>query len=290
MTTGADAGTPVDPFAGLDDLGIEPVEIGVFGGSGFSGLSTDAEAVTVDTPWGAPAAPVSIAEFAGRRVAFLPRHGVRHEYAPHTIPYRANVAAMRRLGVRFLIGPCAVGSLQRDVEPGHFVACDQLVDLTRGRHDTFFDSDALPVTHIGFAEPYCGELRPLAVDACRAAGVTVHDGGTVVVIPGPRFATRAESQWYSAQGWQIINMTQYPEAALAREAQMCYVNLSLVTDYDAGFTIDSGIPPVTVDEILAVFAANNERLRTVLEHLVASIPPADDVECAAFTALDGAQL
>lgn len=274
----------------FDDLGIAPVDIGVFGGSGFAGLATDPEVYEIATPWGDPAAPVSVAEFAGRRVAFLPRHGLRHEFAPHLVPYRANVAAMQQLGVRFLLGPCSVGSLQRDVEPGHFVVCDQLVDLTRGRPDTFFASTDVPVTHIGFAEPYCGELRPLAVDACRAAGVTVHDGGTVVVIPGPRFATRAESQWYSSQGWQVINMTQYPEAALAREAQMCYVNLSLVTDYDAGFTIDSGIPPVSVDEILAVFAANNARLTSVLEHFVASIPAADGFDCAAFTSLDGAQL
>ncbi|MCC7078855.1 MAG: S-methyl-5'-thioadenosine phosphorylase [Acidimicrobiia bacterium] len=267
--------------------GAPRADIGVFGGSGFESYLADAEEIELETPYGPPAAPVKIATLHGKKVAFVPRHGREHEFAPHRVPYRANVWAMKALGVRKLVGPCAAGSLQHHVEPGSFVVCDQLVDRTKGRADTLFDGP--PVTHVSFADPYCPDLRPRAVAACREAGVTAHESGTVVVIEGPRFSTRAESAWYSGQGWEVINMTQHPEAVLAREAEMCYVNISLITDFDAGFGEDSGIEPVTVDEILAVFRTNNEHLADVLEALIRDLP-ADPPVCTCNTATQGAQV
>lgn len=268
----------------------DPPELGVFGGSGFEELLDDADHVEVDTPWGPPAGPIAVGSLGGRRVAFLARHGPGHEFPPHTVPYRANVWAMRRLGVRRLVGPCAAGSLQLGVEPGHFVVADQLVDRTKARGDTFFDGAPEPTTHISFADPYCADLRAAAVAACRGTGVVVHDRGTVVVVEGPRFSTRAESHAMTRAGWEVVNMTQHPEAALAREAQMCYANISLITDYDAGFSLDSGIPAVTVDDVLAVFRSNNERLRTVLESLLSAAVSQSESPCGCASSLDGAQL
>ncbi|MFN8103975.1 MAG: S-methyl-5'-thioadenosine phosphorylase [Acidimicrobiia bacterium] len=271
-------------------VAADPPEFGVFGGSGFEELLEDAAHVDVETPWGPPAAAIAVGSLGGRRVAFLPRHGMAHEFPPHMVPYRANVWAMRRLGVRRLVGPCAAGSLQRSVEPGHFVVADQLVDRTKSRGDTFFDGAPEPTTHISFSDPYCADLRAAAVSACRDSGVVVHDRGTVVVVEGPRFSTRAESHAMTQAGWEVVNMTQHPEAALAREARICYANISLITDYDAGFSLDSGIPAVTVDEVVAVFRRNNEHLRNVLEALLRDAVPQARSTCACAAALDGAQL
>ena len=191
---------------------------------------------------------------------------------------------MREVGVTRLIGPCAAGSLQPDVKPGDFVVCDQLVDRTSGRADTYYDGPH--VHHVAFADPYCPELRAALVAAAREEGVTVHDGGTVVVIQGPRFSTRAESRWFRDAGWQVVNMTQYPEAYLARELGLCYATTALVTDYDAGGG-DDGIEPVTMDEVLRVFEANLERLRSVLFRALPSIPPTPgSCSCAEGLAAD----
>jgi len=266
-------------------------EIGVFGGSGFQKLLEKAEMREIDTPWGRPSASIAVGMFAGKKIAFLPRHGVSHEYPPHAIPYRANIAAFREIGVKRIISPCAVGSLQRHVAPGNFVVCDQLVDRTKQRGDTFYDSPSTgPTTHISFADPYCPELRRLATQACETAGVTMHPSGTVVVVEGPRFSTRAESRWFTSQGWEVINMTQYPEAALAREKECCFVNISLVTDWDTGFSLDSGIEAVTVDKIIEVSQQNNKKLIDVLEVLIASLPPAATASCQCKNALEHAQL
>jgi 5'-methylthioadenosine phosphorylase len=253
--------------------------LGVFGGSGFYSFLDDATDVVVDTPFGPPSAPVRVGRLGDVDVAFLPRHGVHHHLPPHRVDYRANVWAMREVGVRRLIGPCAAGSLQPDVKPGDFVVCDQLVDRTSGRRDTYYDGPQ--VHHVTFADPYCPALRSALVAAARDDGVTVHDGGTVVVIQGPRFSTRAESRWFRDAGWQVVNMTQYPEAYLARELGLCYATTALVTDYDAGLEGVAGIEPVTMDEVLRVFDANLERLRSVLFRALPSISPVPLVgECA----------
>jgi 5'-methylthioadenosine phosphorylase len=245
-------------------------EVGVYGGTGFYELLDGAEELVLDTPYGPPSAPVTIGVVEGRRVAFLPRHGRHHEHPPHLVPYRANAWAMHALGVRTVLGPCAAGSLQPRIEPGHLVVADQLVDRTWGRPDTFCDGP--PVTHLAFADPYDAAVRSVVVDAARAEGVTVHDGGTVVVIPGPRFATRAESRWYRANGWDVINMTQYPEAALAGELAMAYAGVALVTDHDSGVEGEPGIAAVTQEAVFAAFAANLEQLKAVLHRAIALVP------------------
>jgi 5'-methylthioadenosine phosphorylase len=219
----------------------------------------------------------------GRRVAFIPRHGVKHEFPPHRIPYKANVWAMRELGVQRIIAPNACGSLQPHVKPGDFVICDQLVDRTRARPNTFYDGPV--TTHISFADPYCPTMRFAAVDEGRRLSIPLHDGGTVVVIEGPRFSTRAESAWFKAAGWEVINMTQYPEAVLARELEICYANISLITDYDVGV---EGVAPVTHEEVVRVFEENNARLRDLLFAVIPALPAERSCPCA--TALSGARL
>ena len=256
-------------------------EIGVFGGSGFYSLLEDPTEIRVDTPYGAPSAPVMYGSIGGRSVAFLPRHGTAHQYPPHMINYRANVYAMKQLGVSRIIGPNACGSLQAHVKPGDFVVCDQFVDRTSGRTDTFYDGPS--TTHVSSADPYCPTMRAVAVDKARELGITVHDSGTVVVIQGPRFSTRAESRWFASQGWEVINMTQYPESYLARELEMCYCNISLITDYDAG---TAGAEPVTNEEVVRVFGENNEKLKNLLYSMIPALPVERPCVCA--TALEGA--
>ena len=252
-------------------------DVGVYGGSGLYTLLDDVEEVVVDTPFGLPAAPVTIGEVAGRRVAFLPRHGRDHTLPPHRVPYRANAWALRELGVRAIYGPCASGSLRAEMAPGDFVVPDQIVDRTAGRASSFHDGvdsppGISPVDHLSFADPYDERLRAVALAACTAEGVTVHEGGTVVVIEGPRFSTRAESRWYAAQGWEVINMTQMPEAALAAELGIPYATIALITDYDTGLEGQPGIEPVTMDEVMATLAHNAEQVRKVLFRAIADLP------------------
>ena len=254
----------------------------MFGGSGFYSFLDTVDEVQVETPFGPTSAPITIGLVGDTRVAFLPRHGRKHELPPHMIPYRANVWAMKDLGVERLFAPCAVGSLQLHIGIGSFVICDQLVDRTRGRADTFYDGPE--VTHISFADPYCPTMRGALVATGRDQGLDVHDQGTMVVIQGPRFSTRAESSWFQHQGWEVINMTQYPEAPLARELEMCFGNVSLVTDYDVGV---GGTPPVTHEEVIRVFNENNERLRGLLFSAIAALPV--ERECPCATALENAR-
>jgi len=261
-------------------------EIGIFGGSGFYELLSDAEEVRVETPYGPPSDVVTVGELAGRRVAFLPRHGRRHQYPPHMINYRANIAAMAQLGVQRILGPCAAGSLTPAVRPGDFVICDQFVDRTHGRRDTFYDGPV--TTHVSFAEPYCPTLRRVVIEQARALELPLHERGTVVVIQGPRFSSAAESRWYRAQGWEVINMTQYPELALARERELCYVNISLITDYDVGVEGDPTAQPVTAEEVVRIFRANLDRLRELLLRVIPAIPRERDCPCA--TALRAARV
>ena len=262
-------------------MGYPRAEIGVFGGSGFYSLLENAVEIAVETPYGEPSSPVMYGEIGGRTVAFLPRHGLSHQYPPHVINYRANVWAMKELGVSRIIGPNACGSLQPHVKPGDFVICDQFVDRTSGRKDTFYDGPE--TTHVSSADPYCPTMRQIAIEKCEELGIGVHPSGTVVVIQGPRFSTRAESHWFASQGWEVINMTQYPESYLARELAICYCNISLITDYDAG---TAGAEPVTNDEVVRVFAENNQKVKDLLFAMIPALPAERPCVCA--TALDGA--
>jgi len=243
-------------------------EVGVFGGSGFYALLDNVREVKVDTPYGPPSDNVFLAEVSGRKVAFLPRHGRTHTIPPHMLNYRANVWAMRSLGVQAIISPCAAGSLQKHVQPGDFVVSDQFVDRTNGRKDTFFDGPI--VTHVSPADTYDPVLRQIAIDACRKNNITVHETGTVVVIQGPRFSTKAESKWFSDAGWEVINMTQYPEAYLCRELGMAVVNIALITDYDSG--VHAGVEAVTAHSVLEVFEKNAKRIRQVVLDMIAAMP------------------
>ena len=258
-------------------------DIGVFGGSGFYKFLEDVEEVWIETPYGPTSSRIALAEVAGRRVAFLPRHGEDHRYPPSLIPYRANLWAMKQLGVKRVIGPCAAGSLQSAVAPGSFVLCDQFVDRTWGRADTFYEGPI--VTHLSAAEPYCPQLRELAFKVGRDLGIHVHPRGTMVVIQGPRFSTRAESRWFQTQGWEVINMTGYPECILARELEMCYVNVSLITDYDTG--VPGHETPVSHEEVLRTFAANNQNVKKLILGLIEKIPL--DAPCSCHTALASAR-
>jgi 5'-methylthioadenosine phosphorylase len=263
---------------------VSRAEVGIFGGSGFYSLLEGVEEVQVETPYGEPSAPLAIGEIDGRKVAFLPRHGKKHQYPPHRVPYRANVWAMKELGVQRVVGPCAAGSLQPHVKVGSFVVCDQLVNFTSGRQSTFYDGPE--TTHISFADPYCPTMRDVAVGKAREQTIDVRDEGTVVVIEGPRFSTRSESTFFRAQGWEVINMTQYPEAVLARELELCYLNISLITDYDVGVEGEE-VEPVTHEEVIRVFEENNAKLRDLLFGIVPALPAERDCPCA--TALEGAR-
>jgi 5'-methylthioadenosine phosphorylase len=248
--------------------------VGVFGGSGFYRFLDDVEEVAVDTPYGPPSARIRLGEIEGAKVAFMPRHGDDHTLPPHRINYRANVWAMKQVGVRRIIGPSACGSLKPELEPGTFVVCDQFVDRTRGREDTFYDGPQ--TTHVSAADPYCPDLARVIAGADE----DVVRGGTVVVIQGPRFSTRAESRWFASAGWEVVNMTQYPEAWLARELELCYVNLMLVTDYDVGLEGMPHVEPVSADAAFEVFRANLDRLRALLFRAIPRIGPQPDCVCA----------
>jgi 5'-methylthioadenosine phosphorylase len=208
--------------------------------------------------------------------------GKDHRFPPQAINYRANLYAMKTLGVKWIIAPTACGSLLESVKPGSMVVCDQLVDRTIGRKDTFYDGPI--TTHVSFADPYCPMLRPIAAEALRSLDIETHDSGTVVVIQGPRFSTRSESKWFQSQGWEVINMTQYPEAYLARELEMCYVNISLITDYDVGL---EGMAAVSHHDVIEVFNRNNERVKNAIGRIVERVPA--DADCSCRHALEGAR-
>jgi 5'-methylthioadenosine phosphorylase len=257
-------------------------EIGVIGGSGFYSFLDDVEEIGVDTPYGPPSDSLALATVAGRRVAFLPRHGRDHRYPPHKIPYRANLWALRSLGVRQVVAPSAVGSLVREYGPGTLAVPDQLVDRTSGRAQTYYDDGAV---HVAFADPYCPRGRRNVVEAAQSAGWQPVDGGTLAIIEGPRFSTRAESRWFAAQGWTLVGMTGHPEAVLARELALCYIPACLVTDLDAGVEEGAG---VTHEEVLRVFAQNVDRLRGLVIDIVGALSA--ERHCPCPHALDGLKL
>lgn len=274
--------------------------LGIFGGSGFYKFLENSERKIIKTPYGDPSSEFIVGEYAGKKVVFLPRHGERHSIPPHKINYRANIWGMRELGVSQIFSPCAAGSLQAHVKPGDFVIADHYVDRTNGRADTFFEGEhsvkdsGLPaeVRHISQVAPYCDCLRNLAIAKCKELGINCHERGTVVVINGPRFSTAAESRWFSSArsgsddpsgsrttGFEVINMTQYPEVVLANELGICFVNISLITDYDAGLEGLAGIKASNINEIFAIFKSNNERVRELLFKMIESAPAEPCAKC-----------
>jgi 5'-methylthioadenosine phosphorylase len=263
----------------------DPAPVGVIGGSGLYEFLADAREVQVETPFGAPSDPVTIGDVGGRPVAFVPRHGRDHRFPPHRVNYRANLWALRAVGVRQVLAPCAVGSLRLDLPAGSFVVPDQVVDRTWGREHSVYDGVG-PVVHVSLADPYCPVGRRVAVETARAGGWDAVDGGTLVVVEGPRFSTRAESRWHAAQGWSVVGMTGHPEAILARELGLCYTSLTLVTDLDAGAETGEG---VSHEEVLEVFAANVGRMRTVLFDVVGGLPPVAERDCLCVDPWGGQQ-
>lgn len=261
-------------------------DIGVLGGSGFYSLFSESEEVKVETPYGPPSGKVALGEIAGQKVAFLPRHSRDHELPPHKINYRANLWAMKSLGVEQIVTVTACGSLQTNVRRGDFVVLDQFVDRTSGRADTFYDGPI--TTHVSTAYPYCPDLSLLAYQVGKKQRIRIYPKGTVVVIGGPRFSTAAESLWFTKMGWEVVNMTQYPEAALARELAMCYAAIALVTDYDVGISAEGKIKPVTVAEFTKVFKANNEKAKALLYQMITDWPAMRKCECG--KALEGARV
>ncbi len=261
---------------GIEGRASAVADVGVFGGSGFYSFLDEVREVTIETSWGVPSAPVTLGLVGDVRVAFLPRHGVGHHLPPHQVGYRANVAAMRTLGVRALLAPFAAGSLQPTIQPGDFVVVDQLVDRTSGRVETFHDSFVDGPQHVSLADPYDARLRSLLVDVATAQGLLVHDGGTVVVVNGPRFSTRAESEWFGKMGWDVVNMTQHPEAALAREAGIPFGAVALVTDYDAGVAGRPDTEPVSQERVFEMFEHNLDRLRALLGGVITQWAAAGD--------------
>jgi 5'-methylthioadenosine phosphorylase len=268
---------------------VSTADVAVIGGSGFYEFLDDPVSKVVETPYGEPTAPVSVGEVAGRRVAFLPRHGEGHRYPPHLINYRANLWALRSLGVRQVLAPCAVGGLSAEVAPGDLVVPDQLVDRTSGRAHTVYEQEG-PVVHIGFADPYCPSGRRVAIDAAHRSDLQVAADGTLVVINGPRFSTRAESLMHQQAGFGIVGMTAMPEAALARELAMCFTTIAMVTDLDAGV---EGGDAVTHEEVLRVFATNVGHLTSILRDAIGQLPahePDETATCPCRRSLDGLEL
>ncbi len=261
-------------------------EVGIIGGSGFYSLLENAESVDVETEYGKPSDRISVGVIGGKKVAFLPRHGGKHTIPPHKVPYRANIAALYGLGVRRIIATSALGALDRKLRIGQVVFFDQFVNLTSGREDTFFDADQ--VAHVSTADPYCDELRSLASSTATGMGIDHRIMGTVAVINGPRFSTKAESAFFTASGFEIVNMTQYPEVALAREKAMCYLGVGVVTDYDAGVADKVGITPVSYEEMDMVFRQNVDKVKGLVKGILEEIPK--ERRCSCKDALGGAMV
>ena len=243
---------------------VNSIKIGIIGGSGIYDIEgvQDVETQVVDTPFGKPSDALIIGTLNGVRFAFLPRHGRGHKVAPSELNFRANIFAFKKLGVEQILSISAVGSLKEELRPRDFVIPDQLYDRTKCRVNTFF-GDGI-VAHVGFAEPFCPGLRALTYDTCRDLGISVHKGGTYVCIEGPQFSTRAESKVYRQLGFSIIGMTNIPEAKLAREAEMCYVTIALVTDYDVWKEDEE----VTLEQVLSNLNANSGNAKRIIREIL----------------------
>ncbi|GAB4509423.1 MAG: S-methyl-5'-thioadenosine phosphorylase [Anaerolineae bacterium] len=266
---------------------MEPINIGVIGGSGLYNMPelTDKTEITVETPYGPPSAPLMVGTLHGQRVVFLPRHGIGHTLSPSTLPYRANIYALKALGVRFILSVSACGSLREDYAPGHIVVPDQLFDYTKSERGgrTFFESGL--VAHVSVADPFSPELSAIVAAGVDAAGGVVHHGGTFVTIEGPRFSTKGESHLFRQWGCSIIGMTTSPEAFLAREAEIAYAAMAHITDYDVWHDTEE---PVTVEAVTRMVQHNIDVIRRALVEIVRrldvnAVYPAHDALSTALT-------
>jgi len=262
------------------------IDIAVIGGSGFYNLLNKPELIKVETPYGPPSAKLAVGKVGERKVVFLPRHGYDHELPPSQIPYKANLWAFKSLGVERIIAITACGSLQTKMKRGDFVVVDQFVDRTRHRDDTFFQGPL--TTHISSAYPYCEQLSKIAYQTGRKLNIGIHQNGTLVIIEGPRFSTKAESEWFTKMDWDIINMTGYPEVTLAKELELCYCAIALVTDYDVGIVTKEKIKPVSMGEITKVFKENNQKAQKLVLEMIRKIP--DERSCECGKVLEGARI
>ncbi len=249
-------------------------EIAIIGGTGVydSDAFENVKEVDVDTPFGKPSDRLLVGEFEGRNVAFLPRHGRGHVYSPTHVPYRANIYALRKIGVSRIVSVAAVGSLKEELKPLDIVIPDQIYDRTKHRKDTFFED---VVVHVGMADPFCSEMREAAIDVLENLGIDYHPKGTYVCIEGPQFSTKAESNVYRQLGFDIIGMTALPEAKLARETEMCYLTIATITDYDVWKD-----EPVDVKTVLENAAKNEENVKKILRKLIPSLPEKRECECS----------
>ena len=252
----------------------ETAEIGIFGGTGIydSGLLKESKEITIDTPYGKTSDSITIGEFNGRKVAFMPRHGKKHTIPPHLINYKANIWAFKELGVKRIIAPSAVGSLKDELEPGHFALPSQFIDFTKSRKGSF--SEEGRVIHISVADPFCPELQNIVANVINDQDVVMHKDCTYVCIEGPRFSTKAESKFFRTTGADIIGMTLVPECQLAREAQICYASISTVTDYDVWAE-----KPVTAKEVMETLSKNVEITKKILTVLIDKIPETKSCSC-----------
>ena len=260
----------------------EIAEIGIFGGTGIydSGLLKDSKEITIDTPYGKTSDSITVGEFHGRRIAFMPRNGKKHTIPPHLINFRANIWAFKELGVKRIIAPSAVGSLKEDFQPGHFALPSQFIDFTKSRKGTFSENGR--VIHISVADPFCPELQNVVLDAVKDQEIEIHKDCTYVCIEGPRFSTKAESKFFRTTGADIIGMTLVPECQLAREAQICYVSISTITDYDVWAE-----KPVTAKEVMETLAKNVEMTKKILTIVINQIP--EQKSCSCERALEEAE-
>lgn len=261
----------------MKDITRTQAEIGIIGGTGFYDLAVKLKEIKVETPYGAPSDKIALGEIYGRKVAFLPRHSKEHDLPPHLINYRANIWALKTLRVERILTSHAVGSLQKEYRPGDLVILDQFVDRTKNRIDTFYDGPF--ATHISTAFPYCPQIREVAIKEARKMKLKFHPRGTVVIIQGPRFSTAAESWWFTKMGWQTVNMTEYPEIVLAKELEMCYVAMAVVTDYDSGLVAEGKVKPVSVEEIIANFKINIDKIKKVMLKMIEHWPENRTCEC-----------
>lgn len=252
-------------------------EIGIIGGSGFYDLAASLKEIKIETPYGGPSDRIAVGEVSGKTVAFLPRHSKDHIIPPHLINFRANIWALKSLGVERILTSNAVGSLQSDYKPGDLVVIDQFVDRTKGRIDTFYDGPV--ATHISAAFPYCPQIRELAIQEAEKLKLAIHQKGTLVVIQGPRFSSAAESLWFTKMDWHIISMTGYPEVVLAREKEICYTAIGMVTDYDCGLVMEGKAPPVSAEEVVKVFKANVDKVKKLMLTMISNWPSVRTCEC-----------